>query len=129
MSSKFIPCPACARHVKQGDSKCPFCGVEVPRENGPPSRAAVGQLSRSALLAVSAMGAAVASTECSSSPIVPYGVPPYLAGAPSGDDSGGGADSDSSTPDDATREAASLEGGSAQPLYGAALPPPEAGHD
>ena len=25
--NRFAPCPSCARHVKTGDQKCPFCGT------------------------------------------------------------------------------------------------------
>ena len=129
MSSKLTPCPACARHVKQGDRVCPFCGEDVPFVSPAPTRTAARHLSRSALLAVSAMGAAVASTDCSSSSESAYGGPPVFVDASLGDDSGGGVDGASSNPDDAAKVAPPVEGGSAQPLYGAAVPPTGTGHN
>ncbi len=117
---KFIPCSACARHVRDGDRTCPFCGVEVSRVDAPRARTVAGHLSRSALLAVSALGAAVAATDCSpSSSIAPYGTPPTLGDA---------ADNSPPPPEDAASEAAPFDGGSLQPMYG--LPVlPDAGHD
>lgn len=67
MSATFTPCLSCARHVRQSDSTCPFCGNEVPHLSVPAIRVAVGRLSRSALFAASAAGWALATTDCSSS--------------------------------------------------------------
>jgi|HubBroStandDraft_6_1064221.scaffolds.fasta_scaffold11667_6 hypothetical protein len=103
MSSRFAPCPECARHVKEGDSACPFCGAGVSFVRVPAARTAAGRLSRSALFAVSAVSAALATTGCSSSS--------------SPTDGGPGA----------TGDATSNETGSAQPLYGAVAPPDDAG--
>ena len=122
MSSRFTPCPACARHVKDGERACPFCGAEEPCANAPPTRTAAGSLSRSALFALSAIGASVAGTDCSASSIAPYGLPPSVGDATFAEDAPVAADG-GSPPEDAAREAAPLEGGSLQPVYGAPVSP------
>jgi hypothetical protein len=100
MSVRFSPCSACARHVKEGDRVCPFCGAEVSRSIEV-SFVPRGRLSRAALFAAGA-ASALAAADCSSSSA--YGGPPVSEG----------------------NDAAS-EGGFAQPLYGAVVPPLEAG--
>ncbi len=129
MSSRLTPCPACARHVKEGDRVCPFCGDAVPFVSLAPARTAAGHLSRAALFAVGAMGAAVAATDCSSSSESAYGGPPVFVDAALGDDSGGGVDAPSSNPDDAAKKPVPIEGGSAQPVYGAPVAPAGSGHN
>jgi hypothetical protein len=76
--------------VKQGDGTCPFCGEHISFATMPAARLAVGRLSRSALLAASAAGLALAIVDCSSSSSEPaeggidatftfypmYGMPP-----------------------------------------------------
>jgi hypothetical protein len=140
MSPRFTPCPSCARHVRSGDSKCPFCGGEVLHVNVP-ARVTVGRLSRSALFAASAAGLALATTNCGSMSSS-YGGPPCATAdgsdtcvveagvlpvddAVAEDASEDAADSGSSTPD--AGEAGPNEGGS----DGAVMPPTdggEAGH-
>jgi hypothetical protein len=66
MSARFVPCPACSRHVKHGDCTCPFCGARAPSTDGPAREANV-RMSRAALLAAGAVGAVLATTDCSSS--------------------------------------------------------------
>ncbi len=100
MAVRFTPCPACARHVKEGDGACPFCGASVARSLAPP--VVLGRMSRAALLAASAAGA-LALADCSSSSGTPlYGgsSPPQEAGGPT---------NDGSSPDGV---------GSIMPLYG-----------
>jgi hypothetical protein len=75
MSVQFWPCPGCSRHVKRGDAVCPFCGATASIESGP-TRTVAGRLSRAALVAAGAVGAAVATTACSPAP--PYGTNPYV---------------------------------------------------
>lgn len=61
----LIPCPGCQRHVRAGDSACPFCGVSV-RSSTAASRAvprASAGLKRAALFALSAT---VAASACGS---------------------------------------------------------------
>jgi hypothetical protein len=125
MSSRFTPCPACARHVKQGERACPFCGAEDPCANAPPTGGFAVALSRSALFALSAIGASVAGTDCSASSIAPYGQPPSVGDATFAEDAPVAADG-GSVSGDAAREAAPLEGGSLQPVYGAPVSPTDA---
>jgi len=66
MRARFVPCPSCARHVKQSDSTCPFCGNEIPNVIVPARRVAAGRLSRSALFAAGAAGLALATMDCGS---------------------------------------------------------------
>jgi hypothetical protein len=111
MAIRFTPCPACARHVKEGDGACPFCGASVP----PPAAAVVPgrRMSRAALLAASAAGA-LAMTDCSSSGTPVYGGPVIPEDGSSVEDAPG------------SRDANATDTGSAQPLYGA-MPVPDAG--
>jgi hypothetical protein len=112
MAVRFTPCPACARHVKEGDGACPFCGANVPRTATPAMPK--GRLSRAALLAASAAGA-LAMADCggstSAEPLYGGVSQPVEAGGP-GDDASALADG----------------GGIGEPLYGAVAPPfPDAG--
>jgi hypothetical protein len=63
MSVQFWPCPGCSRHVKRGDVSCPFCGATASVEIRP-TRVLAGRLSRAALFAAGAVGAAIATTAC-----------------------------------------------------------------
>ena len=77
----LVPCPCCQRHVKAGETACPFCRtalVASPDSNvcqGPCSGHAFPRLGRVALLAV---GATLLCAECMRSTIVEYGVPIIL---------------------------------------------------
>jgi len=64
MSTRFVACPACSRHVRAGDAVCPFCGAAAPTPA--PRRLLGGRLSRAALGAAGAVGATVALADCSS---------------------------------------------------------------
>jgi hypothetical protein len=76
MSGRLTPCPGCARHVKQGDCTCPFCGGKVACASQP-TRVVDGPMSRSALFAASAVGVVIATTDCSGPSLAqPYGRPP-----------------------------------------------------
>jgi hypothetical protein len=133
MAIRFTPCPACARHVREGDATCPFCGAtsRVPAEL---PRALSTRLSRAAFLALGAAGA-LAATDCSSSssaPVPAYGgsFPPIEAGPSEGDSGDAGVAQPlygavAPLPDAAPEEDAAPEkdGGFAQPLYGAIAPP------
>ncbi|HEV3192255.1 MAG TPA: hypothetical protein VGY54_17205, partial [Polyangiaceae bacterium] len=66
MGVRFVPCPGCSRHVKQGDCICPFCGAKTSCTQDP-TVAVKGRMSRAALLAAGAVGAVLATTDCSSS--------------------------------------------------------------
>jgi hypothetical protein len=128
MSSKFTPCGTCARHVKQGDAACPFCGAATRKAAPPAALSAAGRLSRSALFAAGAVGAALATTDCTSaSPQPAYGgVVTPASDAASGSSSGGVTDGSSTTPVDSGGGGTPSEGGSVQPLYGAVAPPVDA---
>jgi hypothetical protein len=83
MTVQFWPCPGCSRHVKRGDALCPFCGATASVESGP-TRILAGGLSRAALFAAGAVGAAVATMDCGGPPasVVFYGAisPPLELG-------------------------------------------------
>jgi|HubBroStandDraft_1064217.scaffolds.fasta_scaffold15556_5 hypothetical protein len=133
MSAQFWPCPGCSRHVKRGDAVCPFCGATASIEISPrPTIAA--RLSRASLFAVGAVGAAFATTNCSSNP---YGQPPYY---PTGIEGSGA--SNNSSPTDAssdmstdaadasattlpTDSSSAADVPMAVPFYGAAVGPDE----
>jgi hypothetical protein len=107
MPTRFIPCAACARHVREGDAACPFCGATAPV--APALSRTAGRLSRAAFLALGAAGA-LSATECSSSSSTPspeplYGSPPLVDAASLAD------------------VEVPIDGGFAQPLYGAMVPP------
>ena len=70
MTAQFWPCPGYSRHVKRGDATCPFCGATASVEPGP-TRVLAGRLSRAALFAAGAVGAAFANTDCTAPN--PYG--------------------------------------------------------
>lgn len=77
MTLQFTPCPTCARHVKQSDRVCPFCGANAADSGLDPQTVYRKGMSRSALFAAAA-AAAVASTACTNAPQPLYGgvVPP-----------------------------------------------------
>jgi hypothetical protein len=122
MSARFAPCPSCARHVKQSDSTCPFCGNEVAHVNAP-ARLALGRLSRSALFAAGAAGLALATMDCGSAQSS-YGGPVVCTSADGSDTTCGAgvlpnpdaasedASAASSSTPDASAEAGPTEGGS-----------------
>ena len=64
---RLSPCSECSRHVKESDASCPFCGAMRTGGGEPsPARRAAGRLSRAALFAAGAAGAAMATADCSS---------------------------------------------------------------
>jgi hypothetical protein len=71
----LVVCPACGRHIRSGETACPFCAADV---TGIAMRCAKrtvsGEgLSRAALLALVAAGVDV--TGCSTTPQADYGAP------------------------------------------------------
>jgi hypothetical protein len=101
MSAQFWPCPGCSRHVKRGDAICPFCGATANAGIGP-TRVLAGRLSRAALFAAGAVGAAVATTDCSAQP--PYGAGPHSGAVevfPNGTEDASAADAPSEAAPDA----------------------------
>ncbi len=131
MSLRFTPCPACARHVKQCDSRCPFCAAHVRHVNAP-RRVAVRRLSRAALFAAGTAGLALATTDCGSSSI---SVPAYGSDAGIGEpyyEPGDAADAGSSTPADAASTDAApvpLDGGLEAGVPRDGAPPGDASGD
>src|SRR5262249_46659282 len=131
-SMTLIPCPSCRRHVRAGDSSCPFCTSALPADHA--SRAvpsATTRLGRSALFAfavsVSACGGSTEgepTTTDTGTSKTDTGTSKTDTGSASDtsvDDTGGpvaayGAPADTGTMDD--------DGGPA-PLYG--LPPSDSG--
>jgi hypothetical protein len=64
MSARFVACQVCARHVREGDRACPFCGAGAPVVG--PRRTIPGRLSRAAMHAAGAAGAFLTLNDCSS---------------------------------------------------------------
>jgi hypothetical protein len=62
MKTRFLACTACSRHVRAGDSRCPFCGASAPPAR--PLRTVTERLSRAAIHAAGAAGAVVAISDC-----------------------------------------------------------------
>lgn len=52
--SHLVPCPGCARHVRQSEAKCPFCGVGVSLGHVAPPTLPRARLNRAALFAFKA---------------------------------------------------------------------------
>jgi|HubBroStandDraft_1064217.scaffolds.fasta_scaffold02303_5 hypothetical protein len=126
MSAQFWPCPGCSRHVKRGDALCPFCGATASVQNRP-SRTIAGRLSRAALFAAGAVGTAVATTDCSTSPLQPL-APDAMASAGSSNGASAGAQALYGGPiptetEDSSASAGSINGASAGSLYGGPFPP------
>jgi hypothetical protein len=75
MSTPFIPCPGCKRHILSSESACPFCQSPVPDDFGetrrPAGRPTTGPFARAAIFF---MGAATTACSSSSSP----GAPPVV---------------------------------------------------
>ncbi len=91
MSTVWLPCAKCARHVKQGDCACPFCGEGLAcatRVTGGASgtNASMARLSRAALVAASAVGVVLSVTGCAASSTPVYGGPVPPLDADAGDD-------------------------------------------
>ena len=130
MSAQFWPCPGCSRHVKRGDTSCPFCGATASVDVGP-TRVLAGRLSRAALFAAGAVGAAVATTDCSSSPTlgVMYGCPIPNCGIETQDASASDGPSeaeadagDASPPSEPTDSSSAADGLMGEPVYGSPVP-------
>ncbi len=74
------PCPQCQRHVRTQEPLCPFCG-SAPEWKARPRIAATRQLSRAALIALSAALGSDVVVACSSSSGSVYGLPPSDGGS------------------------------------------------
>ncbi len=127
---RLSPCPACRRHVKHEDCRCPFCGTCVRRDDASP-RSFDRRNPRSALVAAGVVGVAIAGTDCGGT------VQQHASVDASTDSPSAGDASEASTPppdasadvngtDTGTRDATEDWGGGIA-LYGAPPPPPDAG--
>lgn len=124
--SHLLPCPSCNRHVFNDEANCPFCKQPLPtematREQGPLPR---GRLGRAALLVFSTVGATAcgASTEAATD---------MMGGSSAGGSSnamnGGGAGGSSNMNSGAGMSSGGTPEMPVQPVYGAAVLPPENG--
>lgn len=52
--NQLVPCPSCARHVRQSESACPFCSVALALEHLPAPVLPRGRLGRAATFAFGA---------------------------------------------------------------------------
>ena len=134
MRARFIACGACARHVRQGDVACPFCGAPAP--SAPPVERVLGRgLSRAAMFAAGTAGVVVALADCSSGNVSTatfYGVATCgdASCIPTGDDAsadGAGASDGpdligdgSAPPPDASDASSGNDAGDGQPAEAAA---------
>ena len=57
--SQLLPCPSCARHVRQSESACPFCETALSLEDVPARAMPTQRLGRAATFA---FGAAMATS-------------------------------------------------------------------
>lgn len=126
MGVQFWPCPGCSRHVKRGDAICPFCGATASVVSGP-TRTTAGRLSRAALFAAGAVGAAVATTNCAPAP--PYGtipggpIPTEDASASDGRSVEAADAGEASTTSEPTDSSTAADVPTAVALYGGIAPP------
>ena len=124
MTTRFIACTDCGRHVRQGDPSCPFCGIAAPL--APPSRGYVLMpgMPRAAMLAAGTalpllVSALVDCSSSSPSAVAFYGVAACepdascqitMDAAADGPAADGDVTPDSALPDTGSPEAASDAG-------------------
>jgi hypothetical protein len=72
-------CAQCSRHVRDGDSSCPFCAAPCTG-NARPNASYAGFAARSVLLA-SVASASLGCKDAEQAPMAIYGAPPPLASA------------------------------------------------
>jgi len=139
--TQLLPCPSCARHIRQTENGCPFCGAAIDLSAIAPRVQPTQRLGRAATFAFgAAMATSVAACGGGSGPndanVAPlYGAPSdtgaqidqgvmaLYGGAPDAGSDSGGIGPAYGTPTDA----GSNDGGPAT-LYGA-VPPPDTGTD
>jgi hypothetical protein len=70
-SAHLVACPSCARHVRAGESVCPFCATVVPdaTRGTEPRRPPTERLSRSALYAFGVGGSLAVAAACGGSTV------------------------------------------------------------
>jgi hypothetical protein len=98
MTARLLACPACARHVRVDETRCPFCRVALPGDFGagpapvpPPrglsraelrrfkTRASAGLVGRSLAVASTLLAAGCSSSDGDYMPADAYGAPDHLA--------------------------------------------------
>ncbi len=121
--SQLLPCPSCARHVRQTESGCPFCGSALALADAAQRTMPTQRLGRAATFAFgAAIATSVAACGGGTTPGNDSGIAPaYGAPADSGIDSGMLAMYGGPPPD------AGQDTGGPGPLYGA--PAFDAGQD
>ncbi|HYJ10535.1 MAG TPA: hypothetical protein VEX18_16045, partial [Polyangiaceae bacterium] len=109
--SHLVPCPGCARHVRQSEAQCPFCNAALALDHLPPPVLPRGRMGRAATFAFGAsLVGATSLIACGSSfeeggggssgaPMPVYGAP---AAGMAGQQSGGSATGGSATGGSAT---------------------------
>lgn len=124
----LLPCATCRRHVRHGESACPFCSAPLPqRTNAAFTPARQLRLSRATLFALGALFAPLSCDEGGPQPkdagpedagprvdTADLAIPPYGAAAPPFDPV------DPTAPVDA---GTAVDPGNAVPAYGAPPPP------
>jgi hypothetical protein len=139
--TQLLPCPSCARHVRQTEQGCPFCGTAIDLSAIAPRAQPTQRLGRAATFAFgAAMATSVAACGGGSGGndggvVALYGAPSdtgaqidqgvmaLYGGAPDAGSDGGGPAPAYGTPTDA-----GSHDGSPAALYGAG-PPPDTGTD
>jgi hypothetical protein len=118
---RFIACTACARHVREGDATCPFCGAVAPALR--PLLSLSRRLSRAALHAAAAAGAVAALNDCGGSTATepPYGLACGEMGEAPCAVADGGRDAGTDAKADATYDAGNDAGGG-EVFYGGPCP-------
>ena len=91
--NRLEPCSGCSRHVRVGESTCPFCGQALALESLPPRAVPSKRLGRAATFAfgasvVGATALVACEDEREVAPIPVYGAP--AAGSWNGPEVGGG---------------------------------------
>ena len=85
MGMRLLPCPSCSRHVRAGDTACPFCSSELPATPADTRPILSRPRTRAAILFA---GAAVVGA-CSSTAATPaYGIPATDSGLEDSGDNG-----------------------------------------
>lgn len=127
--SSLLPCPSCARHVRQTESGCPFCGAALALDEVPARPMPTQRLGRAATFAFgAAIATSVAACGGGSNPGNDSGIAPaYGAPADTGVQADTGNDAGMLAMYGGPPQDAGTDVGSPGPLYGA--PPQDAGSD
>jgi hypothetical protein len=107
MRARLLPCPACNRHSRVDDTRCPFCSTELGVRVAPyaPPSSVTARMSRSARVALGAALAAMGTAGCGGAPAEPTAPEPIT-----------------SPPDDTQPQ--QPDPGAVAPMYGVPAEPP-----